>query len=427
MTAPTGPSGVRSRRAGTLAIRGGTPAVRRTLDFGKGLSLADDVEKRALVDVLESKALLRHTGSKVAAFERAFAEHLGVRFALACSSGTAALEIALAALGVGPGDEVIVPAVTFIACVAAVAAQGAHPVICDVDDFMTLDPAAVRARLSPRTKAIMAVHLYGVACEMDALRAAATASGAALMEDAAQACGARANGSWLGTLGRIGAFSFQPGKMITCGEGGAIVTDDEALYDRAARFHDHGQQFPVLFGDARPPRAGAPFVGRNFRLSEFAGALLGCQLTRLDGIVANTSRVRRAIEAGLADLPLQVLQGERTCDSTGVAIRLPTRDKAARFMFALRAEGVPCGRLYEGKPVYATEPVLKGLTAVRSSAFASELTTAPERPPYFMGMCPRAEDLVARTVGIVVGPLYSDEDVEDIVVAVQKVADALQL
>ncbi|MGH9347806.1 MAG: DegT/DnrJ/EryC1/StrS family aminotransferase [Vicinamibacterales bacterium] len=413
------------RQTNALAIRGGEPVIRRQLDFDKGVSFIGEAEKRAVAEVLDSRLLLRHHGTKVSTFEGAFAEHLGARFVLACSSGTTALRLGLTALHVGPGDEVVVPAITFIACVGAVVAQGARPVFCDVDEHLTLDAAALVTRLTSRTRAVMPVHLYGTACDIDAIRAVCRPAGVAVLEDTAQACGARVEGRCLGTFGEAGAFSFQQGKMMTSGEGGALATNDEETYHRAVRYHDHGNDFPLLQGEQRAPAGGAAFLGENFRMSEMAGAMLLCQLERLDGLIENTRRVRGAIEAGISDLPLELVGGPRTRDATGIALRFPTKERALRYMAAFRAEGVPCGRLYDGKPVYAVEQVMRRLTATRSCAFQCPAWPAPEAPLYSPGMCARGEDLVARTVGIAVGPAYTDTDIEDVVLAIRKVTEVL--
>jgi 8-amino-3,8-dideoxy-alpha-D-manno-octulosonate transaminase len=422
----TGTPAGRSRASSALAIRGGTPVIGRQLNFDKGVSFIGTAEEEALAGVLRSRALLRHRGTRVAGFERAFAEYLGAPFVLACSSGTAALRLALTALEVGPGDEVVVPAVTFIGCVGAVVAQGARPVFCDVDDHLTLDPAALATCLSTRTRAVMAVHLHGTACQIADINAVCRAAGVAVLEDAAQAVGARAGGRWLGTFGNAGVFSFQQGKMITSGEGGALVTGDERLYHRAVRYHDHGNDFPVLHGDRRDATGGEPIMGENFRMSELAGALLECQLARLAQLVEATNHVRRAVEAGLSTLPLQMIVGERTADATGIALRFATAQRAVRYMYALRAGGVPCARLYEGKPVYAVNQVRHRLTATRSCAFECPGRSSAPAQALGPGLCPRAEDLVARTVGLAVGPAYTDADIEDVVGAVRKVTEALE-
>jgi 8-amino-3,8-dideoxy-alpha-D-manno-octulosonate transaminase len=411
----------------SLALYGGTPALRRPLNFGKGVTEIGDAEKSAAVEVLTSGVLLRHRGTHVPAFEQEFSEFIGAPYVLACSSGTAGLRLMLAALGVGPGDEVVIPAVTFIACAGAVAAQGARPVFCDVDDLMTMDAASLSTCITARTKAVMPVHLFGMACDMDAIRRVCLNARVAVIEDAAQACGARYDNRKLGALGTMGAFSFQQGKMITCGEGGAVVTADENLYQRAVQYHDHGNQFPILHGATWRPICGPSMLGENLRMGELAAAILRCQLKRLPSLVENTNRVRLAIERGLQGLTVPFTQGARTADATGIGLQLPTADIAVEFTRALQAEGVPAARLYDGVPVYAVEQVMRQQTANTSCAFGCAAAGAQARSDYHMGMCPKAEDLVARTVGVAVGPRYSEQDVADVVSAIEKVTIALRV
>ena len=219
-----------------LAIHGGAPAMRSPLPpmYPGGLRIGEE-EEAAVLTALRSKRLFRYYGpdsgpSQVQAFEQAFAVHMDVKYALAVTSGTAALMCALVGLGIGPGDEVIVPAYTWIASASAVFAVGAVPVIAAVDRSLTLDPASVEANLTAYTKAIIVVHMRGAPAAMDALQAIAAAHGLAIIEDAAQACGGSYHGKRLGTIGAVGAFSFQYNKVITSGEGGMLVTNDDAIY-----------------------------------------------------------------------------------------------------------------------------------------------------------------------------------------------------
>src|SRR5919199_666540 len=206
----------------TLAINGGPKAVQRPLNRYKGAALIGEEEQRAVLEVLEHKSLFRYYGPdllyKVAQFEAAFADYLQILFVSAASSGTAALRIGLAALGIGAGDEVIVPAVTFIASIGAIVAQGAIPIFAEVDEQFTLDPAQLEACITPRTRAIMPVHLFGIAADMDPIMEIARRYQIAVIEDTAQACGSFYKARRLGTIGEIGAFSFQLEKNITRGE-----------------------------------------------------------------------------------------------------------------------------------------------------------------------------------------------------------------
>jgi dTDP-4-amino-4,6-dideoxygalactose transaminase len=223
--------------------------------------------------------VMRHTafiqGAEVKAFEDAFARYVGVRQCVAVNSGTAALHLALLALGIGPGDEVITVAHTFIATSEAISAVGARPVFVDVDPVSyTMDPSLVEAAITSRTKAILPVHLYGNLAEMDSLLAIANRHNLPLVEDACQAHGAQYKGRMAGSMGVAGCFSFYPGKNLgACGEGGAMVTNDEALAEKVRMFRDHGSL----------KKYEHVFPGYNFRMEGIQGAVLAVKLPHLDG------------------------------------------------------------------------------------------------------------------------------------------------
>ena len=218
-----------------LAVNGGKPARQRPdPPMFPGGMLIDETEEAAVLEVLRTKRLFRYYGpvegpSKADQLEEAFARHMGVRHAVAVTSGTAALVSGLIGIGVGPGDEVIVPAYTWIASPLAVAAVGAVPVLAEVDDTLTLDPEDVRRKISPFTKAIMPVHMRGLPAHMDALMEVARSNDLFVVEDTAQADGASYHGQRLGSIGDVGCFSLQFNKIITCGEGGMVITDSEAM------------------------------------------------------------------------------------------------------------------------------------------------------------------------------------------------------
>ena len=227
--------------------------------------------------------------SRVQELEKAFAAHMKCRYALGVNSGTSALIAAMVAAGVGPGTEVIVPGYTFFASTSAIVVAKGIPVIVEIDESLTLDPAAVERAITPRTKAIVVVHMVGHPARMDALRAIADSHKIALIEDVAQAAGGTYKGKRLGTWGHLGCFSFDAYKVMATGEGGMITTDDEWLYTRAQSYHDTAACWrPDRFGRERKP--GELFCGENYRMSEMAGAIGLAQLRRLDGINKGTLR-----------------------------------------------------------------------------------------------------------------------------------------
>src|SRR5215212_2040447 len=276
--------------SGELAINGGTPVRTQMYDIEKGLNfLSEEEETSAVMDVLQSKSLFRYYGPKLLrrteAFEERMKETFGVEYAVGVSSGTAALQCGLVGIGVEDGDEVIVPAITFIATVGAVVSARAVPVFAEVDDTLCLSPASFEANITPKTKAVIPVHLANVQTDMDAIMAIAKKHDIRVLEDAAQAIGVSYKGRMLGAIGDAGAFSLQLSKNITTGEGGAVVTNDWRVYDRAVRYQDQGGQFTTSHGDVREHTSGEPFIGVNYRMTEIAGSLAHAQMGRLEEIV----------------------------------------------------------------------------------------------------------------------------------------------
>jgi 8-amino-3,8-dideoxy-alpha-D-manno-octulosonate transaminase len=403
-----------------LAIDGGTPVRTSRLPIGKGADLLGDEEIDAVTQVLRDRELFRYhsprTPQRVTSFEQAVSDAFEVPYVLATASGTAALRCAIAALGIGRGDEVVVPAFTFIATVSAVVGAGAVPVFAEVDESLMLDASDVAAKVTERTKAIVPVHLENAAADMDALGAVARAKGCAVLEDAAQAIGVTYRGRTVGTIGELGACSLQATKNITTGEGGLLLTADEDLYVRAARYHDQGGQFVTQYRGSRGPARGEPFIGDNLRMTEIAGALGCVQLRRLapllDAMRANCARVQGAVGTidGLEPRRLPDPEGAGGSSLTWFA---PAAVLARRFVAALRAEGLPAAQMYDGEPVYANE-------AVRARR-----TAHPGGGTWECGPCPRTEDLVARSVTVAIGPSWSPADCEDVATAIGKVAGAL--
>jgi 8-amino-3,8-dideoxy-alpha-D-manno-octulosonate transaminase len=414
-----------------LALDGGEPVRREPLALGKGVALLGEDERAAVLEVLESRSLFRYYGPalqrRTAAFEAAVAERFGVAHAVATSSGTAALRTALAALGIGCGDEVIVPAFTFIATVNAVVIAGAVPVFAEVDESLGLDAADVAGKITPRTAAIIGVHIENVACDLDAVTATAAAHDLAVIEDAAQAMGATYHGRALGTIGDIGTFSLQLEKNVTAGEGGVVVTNDERLYARSARYQDQGGQFFTGHHGGRGDDIGEAFVGENLRMTEIAAAIAGVQLDRLPGLLAslraNKQRVLRALgdRPGLTRRRLPDPDGDGSSSATWFAADAAS---ARWCVDALRAEGVPSAQMYAGLPVYANPAILERRTASMKGG-PWHCAEHPADVDYRMGMCPRTEDLASRSFTIGIGATWTPADCDDAATAVAKVASHL--
>jgi 8-amino-3,8-dideoxy-alpha-D-manno-octulosonate transaminase len=276
--------------------------------------------------------------------------------------------------------------------------------------------------LSPRTAAVMPVHLENVVCDMDGLLAVTRAAGVPVLEDACQAMGASYRGKAAGTLGDFGAFSLQLEKNITAGEGGVVVTSSPDLAVRAARYTDQGGQFVTSKGT----RGDAdPFVGENLRMNEVSGAIAGVQLTRLPGILdrmrENKARLLSLV-GSRDDLVLRTHHDPEGDGGSSVIWYLPTASQAVRFVEALLAEGIPSANLYGGQTVYA------------NPAYAQQLAVTPSRSPwarhpvpvsYAPGMCPRAEDLAPRAAAVAIGPGYSSADIDDVAEAVARVTEVV--
>ncbi|MFZ5586276.1 MAG: DegT/DnrJ/EryC1/StrS family aminotransferase [Thermodesulfobacteriota bacterium] len=269
-----------------------------------GFEWLDKEEQKALMEVMQRGVLFRYdmplgVGKYTPDFEKAFAASLGARFALAVTSGTTALKVALTGLGIGPGDEVIVPGFTFVATWETVFDCGAIPVFAEIDETLCLDPADVEAKITPKTRCIVPVHMMGAQARIAEIKAVADRHGIPVLEDTAQAAGASLNGKALGTFGICGTFSFDAVKTLTCGEGGMIVTDDEALYQNMSEYSDHGHDHkPVGRGNE-----GRRFIGMNYRMMELQGALGLVQLRKLPAMVARMQEHKNALKEALKRVP----------------------------------------------------------------------------------------------------------------------------
>jgi 8-amino-3,8-dideoxy-alpha-D-manno-octulosonate transaminase len=389
-----------------LAIDGG-PAVRKTPLPGPypGALLMGREEEKAVLEVLRSKSLFRYYGpdvlGKATEFERRFAARIGSRHALAVNSGTSALKCALYAVGVGFGDTVLVPSFSYVATADVVLSLGAQPVFVEINETMTLDPVDLRRKLDAmgerKPRAICVVHLLGVSADLDPILAIAREAGVPVIEDCAQSCGAMYRGKTVGQFGALGIFSFQLNKVITAGEGGAIVTDDPVLHDRVVRLHDHGNH------RGNEP-AGEPCIGEGFRIGELSAALLLAQLGRLDDILSRLRQAKRFLSERLVDVPqIQLTPTPDPEGDSGVALMFlaESPEKAVRSVKALNAEGIRVLQQYGGK-------LLTDQPAIRSA----NLVAQP---------CPRSAALVARSVFLGLTTTFTRRDLQDIVTAIRKV------
>lgn len=335
-----------------LALEGGAPV--RTQPFAPWPHFAAD-EIAAVAAVLRSGKVNYWTGEQSQQFEREFARFVGVKYAVALANGTAALELGLYALGIGPGDEVVVPSKTFIASASCVVRFGATPVVADIDpDSQNITAASIEKVLTTRTKAVIAVHLAGWPCEMDPILALAKARGLFVVEDCAQSVGARYKGRNTGAIGDIGAFSFCQDKIITTGgEGGMLVTDSRALWERAWSYKDHGKRYAAVFEREHPLgfRWLHESFGSNWRITEMQSAIGRLQLGKLPQWLAARRLNAGFLSRGLAAvsglrLALPPVHSEHAYYKYYAFVRpelLRAGWNMERILEALGAEGIPCG------------------------------------------------------------------------------------
>jgi len=365
----------------------------------------DDI--RAVVEVLRSEWLT--TGPTVDRFERAVAAYAGAGQAVAVSSGTAALHAAMFALGIGPGDEVIVPAMTFVATANAVVYQGGTPVFADVEpDTLLLDPRKLESLVTSRTRAIVAVDYAGQPCDYRALRAVAAGYGLALVADAAHSLGARHRGQPVGSLADLPTFSFHPVKAITCGEGGMLTTEDPGLAARARSFRNHG----ITRDHRQRAEAGTwqyemTELGHNYRISDLQCALGLSQLDRLDAWLDRRRALAARYDAALADL-----DGIRP-----LAVR-PEIDHA----YHLYVVRIDRRRLGLGREAVFTALRRQGLGVNVHYRPAHLHPFYRERFGTHLGLCPAAEVAAAEILSLPLFPAMADEDVDRVIAALQELA-----
>lgn len=407
-----------------LAIDGGTP-VRKSLlsHHAYGPQFYDEVEKREILEVLESRRPFRwwKNGSKALQFEEAYAGHIGVKYAIGVTSGTTALSAALAALEIGPGDEVILPAWTWYADYDTIVLAGALPVFAEVDSSLNIDPTDIEARITPRTKAIIAVSLQGCPADMDPILGIARKHKLRVLEDFSQCVGGRYGGKYLGSMGDIGISSFQESKTITAGEGGAVVTNDPKLFERALRAHDVGalrSPYKENLGGGQIPG----FAASNYRMNEFTGAILKAQEQDVETICAALRSNARKVREGIADLP--GLKMRKTPDlegDLGVTIFLDhgTKERRDQFLRAVRAEGIsasPPG----GSVILPIDERVENKVTVHPD-WPSFNTPQGKAIRYGRECCPQTIDVQQRLGGVIMDPNFTDEDTNDIVKAIRKV------
>jgi len=317
-----------------------------------GFEFFGDEERKEVNDVLETGILMRYGFDgprkgiwKSKELEAAICKTFGTGYAQLTSSGTAALTTAMASFGIGAGDEVIMPAFTFVASFEAVLSMGAVPVLVDIDETLTLNPAAVKAAITPKTKCIMPVHMCGSMADLDALKAICDEHQLILLEDACQSIGGTYKGKHLGTIGHAGTFSFDFVKMITCGEGGVVMTNDQNIYTKCDAFTDHGHDHLGVDRGADLH----PFLGYNFRISELHAAVGLAQIRKLDTFLTIQRRNNHILRSYLEQVPgisFRVVPDPSGDSASFLSWFLPSQDKMDKAIESLKSAGIFAGNFY---------------------------------------------------------------------------------
>lgn len=416
--------------ADTAALLGGIPVRNTPLPTYNTIGAE---EKAAVMEVLDDGELSGFIaysgkefwgGKRVQALEAAFRQRFGVAHAIAVNSATSGLHCALAATGIGPGDEVIVPPYTMSASATAVLFTGAVPVFCDIDDAtFCLDVAAVEAALTPHTRAIVAVNLFGQPAPLEALRALADRRGLYLIEDNAQAPGATHNGRQAATIGHAGVFSFNRHKTMQCGEGGVIVTGDERLALKMALVRNHGE---VVVG-AMGLEDIVNTAGLNYRMTEMEAAVALVQFNKLDALNARRVKLANRLSAGIAGIP-GLTPPHVAAGNTHVYYFFPLKFSAEvigmpreLFCRAVQAEGFTLRAGYV-KPLYL-EPLYQRKLCFGANGYPFSANPRNDRLSYARGICPVVERLADRELMVtnIIYPPLAESDMDAFVAACGKV------
>lgn len=389
----------------------------------------DETERDLVLRVLEKKRVFRFyekylEESEAARLEKMYSERLGVHHTLAVNSGTSALVAALIGAGVGPGDEVIVPAYTYIATASAVLIARAVPVIVEVDDSLTMDPQALENAITPYTKAVIPVHMRGVPSQMDEIMSIANKHNLIVIEDVAQANGGTYKNKPLGSIGAVGCFSFQQYKIVTAGEGGLVATNDDKIAARASIYHDSALSFWGVKSNEV-----ASFAGENYRMSEINAAIALAQSQRLDRIIGKLRQVKGEITEGIKDLSNIELQ--RIPDPNGdVAYSMifyaHSAQKAQEFSALLKQEGIPNGTIYDNgiadRHIYVNWDYVLKKQGASVTDTPWNCSSYRGNVQYSKDMCPKSLELLGRAISVSLHQNLDSSDCQDAITAIRKVS-----
>lgn len=424
-----------------LAIDGGTPVRSTPLPWElPGAYYIDDEEKRLVNQVIDARSPFRFYGlnaqGMVDRLESEWCSTFGHKHALGVNSGSAALHIALAAFGVGPGDEVLVPGYMWVSCMSAIVRTGAIPRLVDIDGSFCMDPADLERKIGPRSKAVLFVNMSGAMGRNDRIAEICRKHNLRLLEDCAQAIGGSLKGRSAGSFGDIGIYSFQLNKNMTSGEGGLLVTDDEDLYKRCVALHDLGYA-RTAEGRLDPSDERYQYWGIGSRMSELSGAMALAQMRKVRAITAKMREAKWKIREAIKDIPGIALReiDDPAGDTGPVLITVyPTAEACQRFVEAIRAEGVrgpegslTCITMREwGMHWYFNIP---SLVKKRSNAKEGFPWTHPANAfaaeySYAKGQLPVCDAMSERAALLTVASVLKDADIDDIIAAFRKVGNA---
>jgi dTDP-4-amino-4,6-dideoxygalactose transaminase len=415
-----------------LAKNGGTPV--RTKPWVPAFISTEEfneIETEHVLNVLQKKRVFRFYDkglqeSEAARLEQMYRDRTNTSYGLAVNSGTSALVSALVGAGIGPGDEVIVPAYTYIATAAAVLIARAVPVIVEIDDTLTMDPSAFEAAITSYTKAVIPVHMRGTPCQMDEILEIARRHQLVVIEDVAQANGGSYKGQPLGGFGEAGCFSFQQYKVVTSGEGGMMVTNIPELHARASVYHDCA----VSFWGVEPSTKVESFAGENYRMSEIQAALGLAQSGKIDSVVGRLKQMKKTIIEGIKST--EGIQLQRVPDPEGdvsysLVFYLPDGEKASKFSELLAAEGIPNGTIHNNgfadRHIYVNWDYVLEKRGSTPNDTPWNCASYKGNVQYSKDMCPRSLELLGRAVSVALHQNMTEEDCQDAIDAIKKVAE----
>lgn len=384
-----------------------------------GFEVFGEEERKAINDLFDANGgilfahgfdSIRKGIYRVREFEASVSQKFQVPYAQAVSSGSAALRVALAALNVGPGDEVIIPAFTYIATAEAVLQAGADLVIVDIDESFNMDPNAFGSAISPQTKAVIPVHMMGAPAEMDRIMEIAQASNVSVVEDAAQGVGGKFKGQSLGTIGDLGCFSFDAGKVIITGEGGMVVTSDQSFYEKARSFHDHGHKYL-----SSVPRGldDAVSVGFNYRMMELQGAIGIVQLSKLDFIISSQRKNKAKLKSKLVEnnFPFKFRKiHDQNELGDALIFMLENREQALKFLDCMKREGL------------ATKNIPDAMRWHFAKHWKHLYANSKHYKDSYQNQWQRSADILESSIAIPIMIRMSDEDIEGTALKLLKIS-----